>query len=1091
MKIFQHRAKVSHKQRDLAVLKYLPPPPPLQKWLLFWSMVCSILVVSGSVILPVTVSAQAQDPCAGGGLQPSGPIKCEQYSSSGHFTLFIGEGTINGNSSPGVSVSMYHTQVANITLVSSRVDIITNGDLSSGIEAFKTNGPGDIGITVTGGSITTDGDQSRGIHGTHYRKGDIGITMTGGSITTMNINSDGIRSTKDRFPDSADGAGDGDIGITVTGGSITTKSNPSRAIYGYNGFKGDIAITVTDGKIRTEGRGNSQGIYAHHEGSGDIGITVTGGSITTAGKFSHGIDAHYEVTSAMLPVLEGSTGNIGISVTSGSITTVDESAYGLYAHHDITGNIGITVSGGSITTAGKFSHGILGWHEGTGDIGITVSEGSIATTGQTAHGTYGYHRDEGDIRITISEVSISTKSQGSHGIWGSHEDTGDIDITVSKGSITTTGQTAHGTYGYHRDEGDIRITISEGSITTEGQTAYGIYGVHGGTGDISISVSEGSITTEGQRSHGIYGRHISAKGNITIEVSEGSITTEGQRSHGISGLHQGTTGDITITVSGGRINTAGNDADGIYTFFSNATGDGKISITTGDGHTITTEGANARGIVVYNRGIGSSEVVVDNITAKGVGAYGIQFGYLNDDGEILSVPVVSVDDDGTRKLLDEDGYRPQMVRIKGTVMGGQAKEDEDGANGAGVFMVGGGRVEIGPEGVLGAQSDIAILAVGDNRTGEGTGEEPPQKLYVNLISTDGKPWERLDGRIVNEDGETILAVNGTNVFDNDHIDAWLPAGSLREFKLNPDEDFSTLDFSDEEDWLYRYQAIAGAYEALPGTLRRIDTIACHVPTQQNYIGVCGGRGQYTPDQTTTGMSYAYDQQALHGHIMRPLSEQVSGWAGLRQVSGEANVNIAAGSSRVKVRGVGVHGGVQVMGDTDLYGQAHLQWTRYTLNLSSGAVSSTTKGTAWSLGLEGGRHFRVDDETRVTGRGWLKHANVSVTPFEDSLGLRVSGQERQVIAGVGVRGERTMVQANEDRRVVLRGSAGIETAVSEASRVMVGDEVLSSQAKATRLLLDVGGVLHQGDTEFHGMVYAHGLGADDTAYGLRLGLEWSF
>ncbi|MCY4446322.1 MAG: hypothetical protein OXC02_07675, partial [Rhodobacteraceae bacterium] len=63
--------------------------------------------------------------------------------------------------------------------------------------------------------------------------------------------------------------------------------------------------------------------------------------------------------------------------------------------------------------------------------------------------------------------------------------------------------------------------------------------------------------------------------------------------------------------------------------------------------------------------------------------------------------------------------------------------------------------------------------------------------------------------------------------------------------------------------------------------------------------------------------------------------------------------------------------------------------------------------------------------------------------------------------------------------------------SEVSRVMVGDEVLSSQAKATRLLLDVGGVLHQGDTTVHGMVYAHGLGADDTAYGLRLGLVWSF
>jgi len=606
--------------------------------------------------------------------------------------------------------------------------------------------------------------------------------------------------------------------------------------------------------------------------------------------------------------------------------------------------------------------------------------------------------------------------------------------------------------------------VSGGSISTTGESAHGLYAFHessGSTGNIGISVlEEAAIITEGASSHGIYVRH------------QGPQATDDEANE-----------KIVIDIAGGSITTNTDDSYGIYVWHENP-GKGNVSITTRDGHTITTKGANAHGMHIEHEGIGSSEVVVDNITANGVGAYGIKFGRLNDDGEIAGVPAESVDEDGART-----GYRPQMVRINGTVMGGE--KSEDGTDGAGVFMAGGGRVTIGPEGVLGARSGIAILAVGDNSTGEDTSKEPQRKLYVNLISMDGKPWERLPGRIENKGGETILAVNGTNVFDSGHIDVWLPAGSLREVQLNPDEDFSTLDFSEEEDWVRRYQAVAGAYEALPGALRRIDTIACHVPTQQNYIGVCGGRGQYTPDQTTTGMSYAYDQQALHGHIMRPLSEQVSGWAGLRQVSGEANVNIAAGLSRVNVRGVGVHGGVQVMGDTDLYGQAQLQWTRYTLNLSSGAVRGTTKGTAWSLGLEGGRHFRVDDETRVTGRGWLKHGTVSVNPFEDLVGLRVSGQERQVIAGVGVRGERTMVQENEDRRVVLRGSAGIETAVSEASTVMVGDEVLSSQAKATRLLLDVGGVLHQGDTEFHGMVYAHGLGADDTAYGLRLGLEWSF
>jgi len=939
---------------------------------------------------------------------------------------------------------------------------------SSCTSRISNTGSGNVDINESDRVICTTGDEHHGIFVQRSvgKTDDIALTMTRGSITTSGNDAQGINVQQ---------LGTGKVDVKLSGVRIQNESKDGNGInIFYNGSsKKDMNLEVTNVGITTTFVDN-RGIIVDNAASGNIGITMTGGSITTQGAAVTGTPEVVGRNLGIFGLLEG-TGNIGVTVSDGSITTKEVNSQGIFGRHKGKGNVVISMTGGSITiekgiTTNQYvSNGIRGYHKGTdtdkGNVVISMTGGKIATQGTSSRGIVGVHEGGGNISISVSDGRITTVGMEAHGLYGQHTGTGQIGMTVSGGSISTTGESAHGLYGHHTGTGQIGMTVSGGSISATGESAHGLYAFHESTGNIGISVlEEAAIITEGASSHGIYVRH------------QGPQATDDEANE-----------KIVIDVAGGSITTMGENAYGLYV---ENPGEGNLSITTRDGHTITTEGANAHGIHIEHAGIGSSEVVVDNITANGVGAYGIQFGRLNDDGEIEGVPAVSVDDDGTRQLLDEDGYRPLTVRIDGTVKGGQASE-EDGTDGAGVFMAGGGRVTIGPEGVLGVQSGIAILAVGDNRTDEDTGEEPQRKLYVNLVSMDGKPWERLPGRIVNEGGETILAVNGTNVFDSGHIDAWLPLGSLQELSLNPDEDFSTLDFSEEEDWVRRYQAIAGAYEALPGALRRIDTIACHVPTQQNYIGVCGGRGQYTPDQTTTGMSYSYNQQALYGHIMRPLSEQVSGWAGLRQVSGEANVNIAAGSSRVKVRGVGVHGSVQVMGDTDLYGQAHLQWTRYTLNLVSGAVRGTTKGTAWSLGLEGGRHFRVDDETRVTGRGWLKHANVSVTPFEDSLGLRVSGQERQVIAGVGVRGERTMVQENEDRRVVLRGSAGVETTVSEASTVMVGDEVLSSQAKATRLLLDVGGVLHQGDTEFHGMVYAHGLGADDTSYGLRLGLEWSF
>jgi len=892
----------------------------------------------------------------------------------------------------------------------------------------------------------------------------------------------------------------------------------------------DITINVSDREIETSvGGSRNAGIYARHEGSGNIDISVSGGSIAS------------EQASGIFVTRYGS-GIANISVSDLSITTgVEgesdvEDVHGIILSFENTGSIEIT--NGSIVTRGNSSHGVHGWRSrdlsSTGmkaDVNIKVTGASVTTEKAESHGIFGYQQHTGDINISVTEGSATTKADNSHAIYAHLLMTGDVGITVSKANIMTEGMEAYGIYGRQSlpgsedKKGNINISFTGGSIATTGESAHGIYGHRAASderknnGNITIPVSGGSIATTGESAHGIYAFHdtVLSTGNIGISViGNATITTEKAGSHGIYVHHKGlqapqedtedTLGDkIAVGLSGGSISTTGDESHGIHVNNQHPE-EGKISITTRNSHTITTEGANAHGIVVYNDGIGPSEVIVENITANGVGAYGIQFGRLNEADEIDRVPAASVDDDDTRQLVDSEGYQPLSVRINGTVMGGEKSEDEDGTHGAGVFMAGGGRVTIGSKGVLGAQSGIAILAAGVNPTEEDTSTEEnatPRKLYVNLVSLDGKPWERLDGRIVNEGGETILAMNGMDVFDNNPdyegedrrtnhtLDVWIPYGPLNEIQLNPDGDFNMLDFTQEEDWMRRYQAHAGAYEALPGAIRRIDTMACYVPTQQNFIGVCGGRGQYTPDQTTTGMSYSYDQQAVHGHITAALSDRSSGWIGLRQVNGEANVSIASGSSRLKMRGFGMYGGLHVMGDNDLYGQAQLMGTRYRSNLSSGPVSAATKGMAWSFALEGGRHFSVDDETRVTGRGWLKQSNVSVNPFRSTDNLLVIARERQVIAGLGVRAERTMALASETSRVVLRGSAGIENAVNEASGATIGDAALESQAKATRFLLDLGGALYQGNTTVQGMVYAHGLGADDTAYGLRLGLEWSF
>ena len=480
-----------------------------------------------------------------------------------------------------------------------------------------------------------------------------------------------------------------------------------------------------------------------------------------------------------------STADIDIDVEDVAITTMDRDSIGIYGEHSGTGDVTIDVQGGTITTEstdidpnfgetsshGIYGHHIYGEHPDAAAVDIDVEDVDITTKGVKSHGIYGSHQDTGDVTIDVEGGTIMTESTGlntsgvtfANGIYAGHQGTGVVDINVRGGTmITTMGVDSHGIYGSHLHNGAMDIDVENVDIKTMGVQSFGIFGEHGGsTGDIDIFLQGGSITTQGLVSHGIYALHqgLGAGGDIVINTRNHVITTESTDvdpdyldtfSHGIYARHQ-SIGNITIDARGGGITTKGVFSYGLYALHEE---DGDITIDTRDGHTIMTTGGGGHGIVAeQHQGTMDSRSIAitvgGTVNASGAAAQGVRVGRL-DNGALDRVAAIG-----------EDGYRQQTVTVNGSVMGDDA----------GVWLAGGGRVVIGPEGTIGAQSGIAILATGTVPEVPAPDPNPDSvaaipailpKLRVDL-NLGGRPVAQAIGNnwIMNDGGETTIAVNGT------------------------------------------------------------------------------------------------------------------------------------------------------------------------------------------------------------------------------------------------------------------------------------------------------------------------------------------
>ncbi len=247
----------------------------------------------------------------------------------------------------------------------------TNGDGSNAIEAKSSSGNARVellgGVVVTGADGSAD--DAEGLYAlVNGGYGQASVLMSGGSVTTNGENADGIVAYTDVFFFA------GDSTVTMTGGVVNANGDGSSGIVSQTGvFSGaDASVFQTGGTIRTTGGTagglyqNSAGILALSAGSGTTRIIQSGGLVETTGDEAHGL---YGVSiSGDVVIQQGPGGRVmtGGADADGVHATVLGGTFDL--------DIGGLVQGGSGNAAGIHTIGA----SGTLDVSETGQVGALS-----------------------------------------------------------------------------------------------------------------------------------------------------------------------------------------------------------------------------------------------------------------------------------------------------------------------------------------------------------------------------------------------------------------------------------------------------------------------------------------------------------------------------------------------------------------------------------------------------------------------------------------------------------------------------------------------------------------------------------------
>ncbi len=790
------------------------------------------------------------------------------------------------------------------------------------------------------------------------------------------------------------------------------------------------------------------------------------------------------------------------------------------AHYGRSGALRTEVAGGSFSIAsgweGAFAiHSYRGDEydtngEFSGDHDLVVRDVDIDLSGGWG-GVVGVQRVEGDLNVAVRDSSIEVDAPWATGVFASHRGTGDVDIDIRNVDIDVGGAIySDGILGYHLGRGKTDITVRDSTIavkTEETRSGNGIAFLYSGGegGDLSFDIQDVDIDISsslgiyrmhaneegGRYFDGIWGGYWGEEGDIHVDVRRADIVVEGADSGGMSFIHD-RKGDIDIAARDVDIRVEGDRSVGIGGGQRHE-GTGDIAIDVRDS-TVVAMGESVAGIRAFNfTGEGSIGIRVEGgtITAEGEGSSGILVGLtgrlFDDRPEPIGAPAlrdVTVNaSDNTRGTT-----AAQNVVVNGRVRGGTGV-------GAGVRLYGGGRVEIGPRGSVGAASGVAVRAEG----AEGT--EPT--LHVEAQLDGRRVRDAIAGEIRNDAGRTTVAVNGVVLHDGMTGATGLRApNGARDVSLATSETVSRRAFM-PADFVTAYAPRAAVYEALPGFMLRLDrrgTVGkpLRKPGSPAWIRVSGGRGSYGPERSAVGAAYDFGRSEAEAGVEVALSREgtVTGWASLRHVRGSADVSAPTGGGKIEAEGFGASFGASWENAAGYHASGRVSLTRYGTDLRArgrGLLKEGAGATVRTLGVEAGRRFALADGLTMIPRAWWTRSDVSMDGFRDAVGSRFSlGKADRSVVGLGVVTETAHSWDGGEGKLVLRGRLGVERVLGDGkTSADVSGERLGSEAARTRGVLGLGAAYRWNRWSLGGEVFASGPGSDDSGYAasLRLGMQF--
>ncbi len=741
----------------------------------------------------------------------------------------------------------------------------------------------------------------------------------------------------------------------------------------------------------------------------------------------------------------------------------------------------------------------------------------VGTGGELDAGIYVQHKgkengeSEGVHIISAADIDISGSNDSSAaGIRVSTKDVAagseiPVDIDITGGTILShPDQFSSGVYVFQSTDGDITVDVAEG--------------VELGT---RTAVTGGSGIQIGDRNN----KEISGRSDVTI-TNNGEIHANGRgyiNAAGIRIMHKGV-GTVTVkNGSGGKIFTGSaasrdNESGGISVEYKGVELSGdkdkkKRAVEIESSGMIDSEVFGVYVKVYGDEGVDKSIPVTVDVKDGSVDAVKDGIYVMNDfttDGGMVKVKVdegatVKSRQDGVHVdgALLKDGMRAQTVEIHGTVAGG-------GEGFAGVHMVKGGTVVIGPRAHVSAASGVAVKANaegdmtvilvmdGDGFTGTVDGDiRNTAETTFKLRDASGTETALTAGRAVKSSAGTkgVYRAVRTSVLDEAMED-----GAKVGYKFKPTG-------AEER----QYHARARVYEALPSVLLDLNAPAPRLRRDASggnsaWAAFDGGEGERqasgsTTSEGTAGRALAWDftHWGVASGFDFPAGEDLTVGVSAHHRRGKATVKHGG---TVKASGTGA-GASATYGSADaVYFRGWVSYSRFSgIELmssddmpGSGNLSrSDVSGSGLALGVEAGTRTELEGMT-LTPRGGFVFSSVDIDGFSDLEGVagsgRVSGSGRSFKGRLGVTAEIGEVAAG----AALYASLDAEHDFSAKRDVTASGTKLSSKPKATWGRLGLGGEISlsdDGGTMLSGEAYYATAGGGNSEFGGGLTLGFRF